>query len=153
MPLVPTSNGDESIVAVVPREKFRMLDNWGDLIGLKGSGSHSVVIEDATIPEHHTIPVDEWLGDRRRLRRPATVCTATRCTAGRSWRSRSGELNSVQVGNAQGAVDEYERLLSRPTRQATAARGGAVRRPELPALLGLALAYTDAAYSILDALR
>ena len=26
-----------------------------------------------------------------------------------------GELNSVQVGNAQGAVDEYERLLARPT--------------------------------------
>ena len=61
-----------------------------------------------------------------------------------------GELNSVQVGTAQGAVDEYERLLSRPTRQATAAEGRKRSDdPNYQRLLGLALAYTDAAYSIL----
>src|SRR5450755_1044593 len=61
MSLVPLGDGDERIVAVVPREQFRMLDNWGDLIGLKGSGSHSVVIDDALVPASHTITLDEWL--------------------------------------------------------------------------------------------
>ncbi len=61
MPLVPLGDGSERIVAVVAREQFRMLDNWGDLIGLKGSGSHSVVIEDAFVPEHHAISLDDWL--------------------------------------------------------------------------------------------
>jgi alkylation response protein AidB-like acyl-CoA dehydrogenase len=61
-----------------------------------------------------------------------------------------GELNSVQVGAAQGAIDEYERLLQRPTRQAGAAEGR--KRSEdanFQRLLGLALSYTDAAESIL----
>ena len=45
-----SATASERIVAVVPRSHFRMLENWGDLIGLKGSGSHSVVIEDVTFP-------------------------------------------------------------------------------------------------------
>jgi len=60
MPLVPLE-GSNGIVAVVPREQFQMLDNWGDLIGLKGSGSHSVVIEDAFVPDHRTITFEQWL--------------------------------------------------------------------------------------------
>jgi 3-hydroxy-9,10-secoandrosta-1,3,5(10)-triene-9,17-dione monooxygenase len=61
-----------------------------------------------------------------------------------------GELNSVQVGNAQGAVDEYERLMTRPTRR-VAGKPGSERShdPNYQRILGLALAYTDAAHSIL----
>jgi 3-hydroxy-9,10-secoandrosta-1,3,5(10)-triene-9,17-dione monooxygenase len=149
MPLVPVDGGEQRIVAVVPREQFRMLDNWGDLIGLKGSGSHSVVIEDAEVPDHRTITLEEWLGigpsstpGYRLYRNPLY--------GGSFMAVALGELNSVQIGAAQGALDEYERLLERPTRQAGASEGRKRSEdPDYQRVLGLALAYTDAAYSIL----
>jgi 3-hydroxy-9,10-secoandrosta-1,3,5(10)-triene-9,17-dione monooxygenase len=149
MPLVPTGTGEESVVAIVPREKFRMLDNWGDLIGLKGSGSHSVVIEDATIPEHHAIPFDQWLAIGA-TSTPGYRMHGNPLYGGSFMAFALGELNSVQVGNAQAAVDEFERLLSRPTRQAGAFEGrNRTEDPNYQRVLGLALAYTDASYSIL----
>jgi 3-hydroxy-9,10-secoandrosta-1,3,5(10)-triene-9,17-dione monooxygenase len=107
------------------------------------------VIEDALVPDHHTITLDEWLAigvpttRGYRLHRNPLYGGSFMAVA-------LGELNSVQVGAAQGAIDEYERLLERPSRQAAAAEGR--KRSEDPnyqRLLGLALAYTDAAYSIL----
>src|SRR6202042_1037114 len=116
MPLVPVGDTDERIVAVVPRSRFRMLDNWGDLIGLKGSGSHSVVIEDVVVPAHHTITLDEWLAIGG-TPTPGYRLHGNPLYGGSFMAVALGELNSVQVGNAQAAVDEYERLLGKPTRQ------------------------------------
>ena len=149
MPLVPVGDGTERIVTIVPREKFTMLDNWGDLIGLKGSGSHSVVIEDVVVPTHHTITLEEWLAIGVSST-PGYRLHGNPLYGGPFMAVALGELNSVQVGAAQGAVDEYERLLERPTRQAAASEGRKRSAdPNYQRLLGLALAYTDAAYSIL----
>jgi 3-hydroxy-9,10-secoandrosta-1,3,5(10)-triene-9,17-dione monooxygenase len=107
------------------------------------------VIEDAVVPAHHTIALEEWLaiGVRStagyRLHRNPLYGGAFLAVA-------LGELNSVQVGAAQGAIDEYERLLARPTR--TVSRADGVTRAHdanYQRILGLALSYTDAAYSIL----
>src|SRR5262249_40089573 len=61
MGLTPVQDSDTKIMAVVPRDSFRMLGNWGDLIGLKGSGSHSVVVDDVFVPAHQTITLEQWL--------------------------------------------------------------------------------------------
>jgi 3-hydroxy-9,10-secoandrosta-1,3,5(10)-triene-9,17-dione monooxygenase len=149
MPLVPVGDGEERIVALVPREHFRMLDNWGDLIGLKGSGSHSVVIDDAFVPTDHTITLEQWMAigvDST----PGYRAYGNPLYGGAFMAVAIGELNSVQVGAAQGAIDEYERLLARPTRAVAAAEGSKRSAdPNYQRLLGLALAHTDAAYSIL----
>jgi 3-hydroxy-9,10-secoandrosta-1,3,5(10)-triene-9,17-dione monooxygenase len=149
MGLVPVSGGDQPIVAVFPRERFRMLDNWGDLIGLKGSGSHSVVVEGAVVEAHHTITVAEWLAIGVTTT-PGYQLHGNPMYGGSFMAVALGELNSVQVGNAQGAIDEYERLLARPTRR-VAGKPGSDRSadPNYQRILGLALSYTDAAYSIL----
>src|SRR5262249_56254435 len=47
MGLTPVQDSDTKIVAALPRGSFRMLDNWGDLIGLNGSGAHSAALPDA----------------------------------------------------------------------------------------------------------
>ena len=149
MPLLPVGDSGERIVAIVPRSQFRMLDNWGDLIGLKGSGSHSVVIEDVVVPEHHTITLDEWLSIGV-ASTPGYRLHGNPLYGGSFMAVALGELNSVQVGAAQGAIDEYERLLARPTRQAAAAEGRSrAHDPNYQRILGLALAHTDAAHSIL----
>jgi 3-hydroxy-9,10-secoandrosta-1,3,5(10)-triene-9,17-dione monooxygenase len=148
MPLVPLE-GTNGIVAVVPREDFQMLEDWGDLIGLKGSGSHSVRIEGAFVPEHRTISFEEWLAIGV-TQTPGYSLHANPLYGGSFMAVALGELNAVQVGAAQGAIDEYERLLARPTRQAGAAEGRKRSEdPNFQRLLGLALSYTDAAESIL----
>ena len=148
MALAPVVGESGSVVAIVPRERFRMLDNWGDLIGLKGSGSHSVVVEDVFVADHNTITLEEWLA----IGVPSTPGYRLHGNAlyGGSFMAVAlGELNSVQVGAAQGAIDEYERLMRRPTRQAAAAEGRTrVEDPDHQRILGLALSYTDAAESI-----
>jgi len=150
--LAPTGEDDQLVVVVVPRKDYEVLDNWGDLIGLKGSGSHSVAVEDALIPAHHAITIDEFLA------------VGVDSTAGYRLHGNPlfggafiafamGELNSIQVGNAQAAVDEFERLITRRKTMGFSVDGGAKARSEdanYQRCLGLGLAYTDAACSIVE---
>jgi 3-hydroxy-9,10-secoandrosta-1,3,5(10)-triene-9,17-dione monooxygenase len=150
MGIAPTDD-DRVLVVVVPRKDFRVLDDWGDLIGLKGSGSHSVVVEDALIPERHAISMQEFLGfdvDST----PGYELHRNPLYGGPFVPFAMGELNSVQVGNAQGAVDEFERIIT-ARRTWTPGVGEGPSRSEDPnyqRCLGLGLAYTDAAYSIVE---
>ena len=57
-----------------------MLDDWGDTLGLRGSGSHSIRIERARVPAHLVLE-GQWLVDTDTTQTPgASRCTATRCT-------------------------------------------------------------------------
>ena len=151
MGLAPTGEEGQVVVFVVPRERFQVLDNWGDLIGLKGSGSHSIVVEETVIPAQHVIPIEEFL---------ATGVTSTPgyrlhgnpLYGGAFLAFAMGELNSVQVGNAQAAVDEYERLIAGRKTMVPGVGEGKQRTddPNYQRCPGLALAYTDSAYSILE---
>jgi len=38
---------------LVPIEDYRIVDNW-DVVGLQGTGSHDIVVEDAFVPEYRT---------------------------------------------------------------------------------------------------
>jgi 3-hydroxy-9,10-secoandrosta-1,3,5(10)-triene-9,17-dione monooxygenase len=148
MGLTPVEGSDSPIVAVIPRESFTMLDNWGDLIGLKGSGSHSVVVDDVFIPAHHAISLDEWMSIGVTTT-PGYELHGNPMYGAAFMAVALGELASVQVGNAQAAVDEYENLLTRPTRKVAGRPGpDRSRDPNHQRLLGLALSYTDAAHSI-----
>jgi 3-hydroxy-9,10-secoandrosta-1,3,5(10)-triene-9,17-dione monooxygenase len=40
------------LLFVVPRSEWTMLDDWGDLLGLKGSGSHSITFDHGHVPAH-----------------------------------------------------------------------------------------------------
>ena len=39
----------------IRRDQFEIIDNW-DTLGMRGTGSRRVVVEDLFIPEHHTVP-------------------------------------------------------------------------------------------------
>jgi 3-hydroxy-9,10-secoandrosta-1,3,5(10)-triene-9,17-dione monooxygenase len=96
---------------VVPRERWRRLDDWGALLGLKGSGSHSVVLEKVHIPEHFGLP-GTHLG----------LTSVAGGTAGRELHGNplygGGILSSLQfqlaalaIGMATGALDAYAELM------------------------------------------
>jgi len=139
---------DDLLVFMVPREQFRMLDNWGDLIGLKGSGSHSVVVEDEVIPARYAIPFKE-LEDGSR----ATVgqeLHGNDLYGGRFSGFAVGRLTAVQVGNAQAAVDELVRLIDGKRMPTITGRSGLKsENTNYQRSLGLASAWTDSAYSIM----
>ena len=148
--LAPTPEGPPVILAI-PRKDFTVQDDWGDLIGLKGSGSHSVVVEDALIPAHHAVTFEQFLGFEL-ASTPGYELHGNPLYGGAFVEFAMGELNSVQVGNAQGAVDEFERIIT-ARRTWTPSVGDGPSRAEnkdYQRCLGLGIAYTDAAYSIVE---
>jgi 3-hydroxy-9,10-secoandrosta-1,3,5(10)-triene-9,17-dione monooxygenase len=131
---------------------FRRLDNWGGLIGLKGSGSHSVVVEEAFVPDHHVVPFEifqDLAGGT-----PGSSLHGNPMYAGQFMAFAMGELNSVQVGAVQAMLDESERILrARPVNpmgdRMDAGQPRRAEHPDYQRAFGLAMAWCDAAESIM----
>lgn len=54
--LLPRKDGSgqlEHVTFLVPKSDYRIVENW-DVIGLRGTGSHDIVVEDVFVPEHRT---------------------------------------------------------------------------------------------------
>ena len=88
-----------------------MLDDWGDTLGLKGSGSHSVRFEQAFIPERFVLE-DTWLVDTNvAAGTPGVRIHGNPMYAGRTLAYFEGLLAAIMIGAAKGALDEYEEIL------------------------------------------
>jgi 3-hydroxy-9,10-secoandrosta-1,3,5(10)-triene-9,17-dione monooxygenase len=103
------SIGDEVRVAVVDRADFTIVDDW-HVIGMRGTGSRRVVVEDVFVPAFRTIPPPRETFNsrnapgRRVHRNPMYV-------AGRLTSVLFEEMAAVAVGLARGALDIYEHEL------------------------------------------
>lgn len=110
--LVSPGDGQEPepMMFIAPRSEWRRLDDWGTALGLKGSGSHSIAVENGRIPARYTLG-----GHLSQL-------DMTRGTPGRELHANpvygGGQLSFMvledailAVGMAQGALDAYEELL------------------------------------------
>ncbi|WP_433241307.1 acyl-CoA dehydrogenase family protein [Streptosporangium sp. CA-135522] len=95
---------------IIPRSQWQRLDDWGRQLGLKGSGSHSIAIDNARIPEHFTLPTH------------MSQVSVTEGTPGRALHDNPEygggplsfmllELGALAVGMAKGALDAYEELM------------------------------------------
>jgi 3-hydroxy-9,10-secoandrosta-1,3,5(10)-triene-9,17-dione monooxygenase len=99
------------LLFIAPRSVWRMLDDWGDTLGLKGSGSHSVVFENAHVPAHYVLE-NTWMVDTDVSKgTPGYRLHGNPMYAGRTLAFFQGELAAVMIGAVKGALDEYERLL------------------------------------------
>jgi 3-hydroxy-9,10-secoandrosta-1,3,5(10)-triene-9,17-dione monooxygenase len=99
------------LLFVAQRSAWTMLDDWGGTLGLKGSGSHSVRFENAHVPARYVLE-NVWLLDSD----PTSGTPGSQLHGNPMYRGRwmsffEGELASVMVGAAQGALDEYEVIL------------------------------------------
>jgi 3-hydroxy-9,10-secoandrosta-1,3,5(10)-triene-9,17-dione monooxygenase len=138
----------ETVMAVIPRASFTMLDDWGGLIGLKGSGSQSVRVEDAFIPAHHVIPFGMFQDLENGS--PGYRLHGNPLYAGQFMATALGTINCVSVGNAQAVLDEYEGLITSRRTMAPMGSSGVPRFEDrdFQRCLGLAMSYIDAAESI-----
>jgi len=103
-------------IGCIPREEWTMLDDWGDVIlGLRGSGSNTIVVEDAVVPEHLVAHVD-MVDPAVEGGTPGSRLHGNAMYGGRSLMFFHGELVSLMIGTARAAIDEYEHLMrTRPT--------------------------------------
>jgi 3-hydroxy-9,10-secoandrosta-1,3,5(10)-triene-9,17-dione monooxygenase len=99
------------LLFVAPKAAWTMLDDWGDLLGMKGSGSQSITFEGARIPAHwgleDRLMVDFDVGDGT----PGLRLHGNPMYGGRALGCFTVTLGAIMVGAAYNALDEYEALL------------------------------------------
>jgi 3-hydroxy-9,10-secoandrosta-1,3,5(10)-triene-9,17-dione monooxygenase len=98
--------------AVVPREQYEILWDWGggaDL-GLQASGSNTVVIENATIPEHWLV-IDDFRNVDYRKGTPGVHLHGNPMYLGNHADMYHAGLVAPQIGAVRAALDEYEHIL------------------------------------------
>jgi 3-hydroxy-9,10-secoandrosta-1,3,5(10)-triene-9,17-dione monooxygenase len=96
---------------VAPRSEWTMLDDWGDSLGLRGSGSHSVRFEGGRIPAHFALE-NTWMVDTDVSQgTPGVRLHGNPMYGGRTLSFFQAELSAVMVGAVKGALDEYEQIV------------------------------------------
>jgi 3-hydroxy-9,10-secoandrosta-1,3,5(10)-triene-9,17-dione monooxygenase len=114
--LMPDATGDTvpplMLLFVAPKSEFTIIDDWGNLLGMKGSGSQSIVFEHGRIPAHwgleNTFMVDVDVSRGT----PGLELHRSPMYAGRAISCFTMTLAAVLVGSAYNALDEYETLLT-----------------------------------------
>ncbi|MCK8787350.1 hypothetical protein M0638_23545 [Roseomonas sp. NAR14] len=140
------------VLVVVPRGGYEVLKDWGgdEILGMRSSGSNTVLIEGAVIPAHHAVPFNaqfcrpEEMADGT----PGTRLHGNPMYLGRIMGPYHASLVSVVVGATWAAIDEYEALIGRMKTLADPALLRADHH-DVQRTLGLALARADAAEAIL----
>jgi 3-hydroxy-9,10-secoandrosta-1,3,5(10)-triene-9,17-dione monooxygenase len=118
--LLPSPDGADplqpppQLLFLAPRSEWKMLDDWGDMLGLKGSGSHSIRFERTRIPESWAfegtmLDVDVAGGT------PGSRLHGNPMYSGRAVSIFTLSLAAVTVGAAYNMLDEYERLMRTKT--------------------------------------
>ena len=135
------------VTIVVPRDQYEMLDDWHDMFGLKGSGSNSVVIENALIPEDYVN--DRIFTDDATGTSPGIEIHDNPMYDGIFMAFGAGELACSQVGAAWAALEEFEKHI-RTTKPLLSAKPILkYQHHDWQRIFGLALAMTNAAEAVL----
>jgi 3-hydroxy-9,10-secoandrosta-1,3,5(10)-triene-9,17-dione monooxygenase len=135
-----------TVLVVVPRDQFEMLDDWGGILGFRGSGSNSVVIKDAVIPRNFTS--DLLFTDRIAGDTPGSKAHGNSMYAGLFLGFAPGELACANIGAAKAALEEYERII-RTTRPRYAPHMLKYQHHDWQRIFGLVLSMTQSAEAIL----
>ena len=130
-----------------------MLEDWGDLIGLKGSGSNSVVIDNVVrsgAPHRSDRQLmGEWPLTTKLL--PGGAIHGNPMYSGGFMGFAIGELTVVQVGAARGMLDLYEEMLG--SMSITSMSGNVTTKRYLDhdfqRSFGMALGWVDGAHGIM----
>ena len=99
------------VLFVAPRSAWKVLDDWRGSLGLRGTGSNSIRMDQARVPTHFTcetslldLPVEGGSAGSKLHGNPMY--------AGRAPSFFHGELAAVMIGIAYAAADEYARIVA-----------------------------------------
>lgn len=100
------------LLFVAPRSEWTMLDDWGDTLGLKGSGSHSLTFhDDAWVPDRFVLENTMMIDVNVDGGTPGSRLHGNHVYAGRALGFFALEMGAMVVGMAQGGLDELEASL------------------------------------------
>jgi 3-hydroxy-9,10-secoandrosta-1,3,5(10)-triene-9,17-dione monooxygenase len=97
-------------LVVIPREQWTMLDDWHGILGLRGSGSHSIAVERAHVPESFVVRDDPFSFDESRSATHSSVHPNPIYNT-RHLNFFHGEIAAIMTGAAEAALDEFERII------------------------------------------
>lgn len=100
----------QAAVALVPRSQWTMLDNWGGFIGMRASGSNSVEMKDAVIPDHCLVREDFFAPNISQGTEGARL-HGNPMYAGGTLGFFQTEISSIIVGVGYAALDEYADIV------------------------------------------
>jgi len=145
---MPGENGapPKTVTIVVPHGSYRILDDWGNILGLRASGSNSVVIEEAIIPDGFISELT--LAPALQGDTPGVRLHDNPMYGGLFFGFAAGELVCSQVGAAKASLEEYERII-RTTRPRFAQHMLKYEHHDWQRIFGLALSTAEAAEAVL----
>jgi len=111
--LMPDGDGRQ-LLFIAPRSEWEMVEgSWGDLLGLKGSGSHTLRFDGGRVPSHYvledTLMVDVEVSDPANV--PGLALHGNPMYGGRTMGLFTITLAAIMVGAVYNALDEYQRQM------------------------------------------
>jgi 3-hydroxy-9,10-secoandrosta-1,3,5(10)-triene-9,17-dione monooxygenase len=97
------------ILALFDRGDYTIVNNW-DVIGMQGTGSRRIVVEEKFVPEHR---VFHWIDAQNRpiRQQPGHAVHRNRLYHGPIVPVLISEVASICIGAARGALDIYEEIM------------------------------------------
>jgi 3-hydroxy-9,10-secoandrosta-1,3,5(10)-triene-9,17-dione monooxygenase len=114
MPAADDGPPTRQLLFLAPRSEWEMVEgSWGDLLGLKGSGSHTLRFDRGWVPGHavleDTLMVDVDVSDPANV--PGVALHGNPMYGGRTMGLFTITLAAIMVGAVLNALDEYERQM------------------------------------------
>ena len=109
----PDGGRDVPLAPLVPVASVTVLDDWGadNSLGLRASGSNTVVVQDVFVPEHH-VEVYDWAFAEIPPEGPKGYRVhGDPMYLGRTLTIYYGEIAALLTGAARSSVVEYERMM------------------------------------------
>jgi 3-hydroxy-9,10-secoandrosta-1,3,5(10)-triene-9,17-dione monooxygenase len=117
---VPDANGrQEDRHFVIPRHQFHIHDTW-HAMGLKGSSSNDVSVDEVFVPAHMTVTVEDLKGGTHS---PGSAYNDALVFRGPCYAMFGVVIGSAALGIAEAAVEHY---MAHARRRTAAMSGGAV---------------------------
>jgi 3-hydroxy-9,10-secoandrosta-1,3,5(10)-triene-9,17-dione monooxygenase len=104
--------GDDAplVLVAIARDGWEMLDDWHGILGLRGTGSHSIRVPGTVVPESFVVAEDPFDTDVDGHTAPLRVHPNPMYNR-QHLNFFHGEIASIVAGMAMAAVDEYERIV------------------------------------------
>jgi 3-hydroxy-9,10-secoandrosta-1,3,5(10)-triene-9,17-dione monooxygenase len=145
---LPVGTGGEEVDAwfIVNRDQYEVLDDWGGIMGMKGSGSNSIQVTDAFVAGH-LISEAAWTFSTDGPT-PGSDLHDNPTYGGNFEGFAEGEIAAIAAGTAMAAVDEYEATLRKSFVPNSPDRVLRADDRNYQRWLGVGLALADAAAAI-----
>jgi 3-hydroxy-9,10-secoandrosta-1,3,5(10)-triene-9,17-dione monooxygenase len=106
------ANGEPRVMLfIAPESEWEMLNDWGDQLGLRGSGSQSIRFEAGRLPAHYVLEDTSMIDVDPSNGTPGLALHNNPLYCGRALCVFTMSVAGLVIGGAYNALDEYESWL------------------------------------------